>query len=591
MNSLWHPIKMVSRRFHACFRLALVCTLAPVASAAPIPATAQAIRIPAENLAAILPGGLGMETIDPAVMRRIEKAVQLEKAFVEGKWEGSLSMTEVTRIEANEEPVIEANGLWHSMGMNGEIEILESSPNGLYHSCRIYLGLNRKGTLADAKAPNFGNRLAKRARRVSGIFQLTDGSHTLLAALPQTLTDGDDHTLLFIVSLGKPGAAPPANPPRNGLVTIETYRMAMDDWHRIPQAVRDDYPQLLEKCRSSAGKGKIDRIDRISTCATSKGKVKMDCTSAVKMCYPTDFGIRDQQMNSEHWENRNVGSTLSGTREAGANPLPISIHYEKIPQLPVWSPTLKDGAAKDIAISKFPVFGAIRYDGSTLGGDSPRTCLLGIAPLPLGGEAPQHVALMFASVANQGSPTLSATDPEIMVEVLVARGPSGANTGDAGSRIKSLLARPGSIETIAAATVVSGRTVMSSGMRWIYPMETLAGGDSIVIPSQFASLHQGTELEVINYGYIKGDKIAIYLHLEHALRKPLLPMATNHGNSFLNPEKPVTYDLKLHEKPSLSPGVWAYIKEMPLEPILGVDDPSAKGQSCHVFVRLIRSSP
>ena len=66
--------------------LLLVCSLAPVASAASIPVTAQAIRIPAENLAAILPGGLDMETIDPAVMRRIEKAVQLEKAFVEAKW-------------------------------------------------------------------------------------------------------------------------------------------------------------------------------------------------------------------------------------------------------------------------------------------------------------------------------------------------------------------------------------------------------------------------------------------------------------------------------------------------------------------------
>ena len=48
----------------AIFRLTVVCSLAPVASAASLPATVQAIRIPEEHLDAILPGGLDIIEID-----------------------------------------------------------------------------------------------------------------------------------------------------------------------------------------------------------------------------------------------------------------------------------------------------------------------------------------------------------------------------------------------------------------------------------------------------------------------------------------------------------------------------------------------
>ena len=85
---------------------AFIFAHASSASAASTPATVQAIRIPAENLAAILPGGLDMDAIDPTVMRRIGKAILMEKAFVKAKWEGGLSKTEATRIEYKEEPVI-----------------------------------------------------------------------------------------------------------------------------------------------------------------------------------------------------------------------------------------------------------------------------------------------------------------------------------------------------------------------------------------------------------------------------------------------------------------------------------------------------
>ena len=585
-------IPMISRKRQPSQRrffllLWVLFSIAEIAPAASIPATVQAIRIPAENLDAILPGGLDMETVDPAVMRRIEKAVQLEKAFVEAKWEGRLSETGKTQIESKEEPVIQFNNMWN-MGMDGDIEILQSSNDGLTHSCKIYLGLSRKGTLADAKAPNFGDRLARRTKQFSGMFQLTDGTHTLLAALPQTLTDADAHTLLFILTLGKPGATQPANPPRNGLVTIETFRMPMDDWHRIPTAVRDDHPQLLEKCRAAAGKGRIERIDRISTCVTSKDKVRMHCSSLVGISYPTSFGLREVQLDAKSWEYRNQGSSFEVSRQAGSNASTISIHYEKSPQLPVWSPTLKDGTARDVSLSSFPVFGCVSFSGSFTARGSSYPCLLGIAPLTAGGDAPTHVALMFASAASPGNPVPKA-DSGILVEVLVARGPSGAGARDAGTQIKSLLARPGSIETIVAATVISGRTVMSSEMEWIYPMETLGGGDAIVIPCQFNRLQQGTNLDVEYRGSSGDDSVPVSLLLKHSLRKPLLPMATNHGRSRLNPEKPVTYDLKVLERLTLIPGAWAAIKEIPLEPILGADDKTAKGQSCHVFVRLIRT--
>ncbi len=569
------------------FCIAVVVSMLPWASAASIPATVQAIRIPAENLAAILPGGLDMETIDPSVLRRIEKAIHMGKAFEEAKWEGNLSKTEPTRIKSLEEPVIQFNETWN-MGMSGDIEVLRSSEDGLVLSCKIDLGLDRKGTLADAKAPNFGDRLARRSKRVSGVFQLADGTHTLLAALPACPSDEDEHTLLFILTLGKPDTSKPsANPPRNGLVTIETFRMPMEDWHRIPSAVRDDPRQLHEKCRAAAGRGKIERIDRISTCATSQDKVRMNCSSVTEITYPTSYDIRDQRLDAKNWECRNVGPALHGSREVGANASLISISYEKFPQLPVWSPTLKDGTAKDVSLSSFPVFGGFNFSGSIAAGGSSRTCLLGIAPLTASGDAPTHVALMFASAASPGSPVHKAGS-EILVEVLVARGPSGAGAGDAGTQIKNLLARPGSIESITAATVVSNRcTVVSSRMEWIYPVETLGGGDSILIPSQFNCLNQGTELRVEYQGSTGNDPAPVYLDLKHSLHKPVLPLATNHGASRLKPEKPITCDLTVNERLKLTPGTWTAIKEIPLEPILGADDKAAKGQSCHVFVRMV----
>ena len=58
------------------------------------------------------------------------------------------------------------------------------------------------------------------------------------------------------------------------------------------------------------------------------------------------------------------------------------------------------------------------------------------------------------------------------------------------------------------------------------------------------------------------------------------------GAGHLKPEKPVTYELAVNEKPTLTPGTWTAIKEIPLEPILGADDKAAKGQSCYVFARV-----
>jgi hypothetical protein len=560
-------------------------------SAASIPATVQAIRIPAENLAAILPGGLDMETIDPAVMRRIEKAIQLEKAFVEARWEGNLSKTEVTRIGPTEEPVIQFNETWN-MGMSGEVEILESSPDGQWHTCKIHLGLSRKGTLADAKAPNFGSRLARRTKQVSGIFQLADGAHTLLAALPQTPTDGDEHTLLFILSLGKPDPSKPTvNPPRNGLVTIETFRMPMEDWHRIPSAVRDDHRQLYQKCRGADGRGRIERIDRISTCATSKERERIACISVVEMSYPVSFGIRNRALSPERWLSRNAGSSLEAFVNAGAND--IRINYERMPELPVWHTTLADGTAQEVALYRMPVFGGFNYGGAFTVGKTGRTCLLGVAPLPAGGDPSTCIALMFASTAGRENPLPEVTS-DIMVEILVARGPSGAGPDTVDKRIRSLLGRPGSIESVAAATVLSGqRSVVSSATEWIGPNSPRIVADTMVIPN-FEILEQGTELDVVYEKSSGRGPIPITLRFKHDLRKMVLSLATHRlktrGTSYRTLERDVAYKLEVSEKLELAPGEWAFIKEVPLEPILGADDKTAKGQSCHVFVRLIRSA-
>lgn len=71
------------------FLVAAALSIVTGAPAAAIPATVQAVRIPSENLAAMLPGGFDVETIDPSVMRRIGKAIQLEKAVLDGQWKSS----------------------------------------------------------------------------------------------------------------------------------------------------------------------------------------------------------------------------------------------------------------------------------------------------------------------------------------------------------------------------------------------------------------------------------------------------------------------------------------------------------------------
>ncbi|MCB1131844.1 MAG: hypothetical protein KDN05_11985 [Verrucomicrobiae bacterium] len=531
-----------------------------------------------------------METIDPSLMRRIEKAVQLEKAFVEADWEGRLSTTEATRIEPTEKPVIQFNNQWN-LGLEGEIEFLGSSADGPSHSCKISLRLARKGTLADAKSPNFGSRLAMRSRLVSGVFELTEGRHTLLAALPQTLSDQDSHTLLFILTLGNPGASTPASPHHNGPVTIETYRMAMDDWHRIPETIRDDHRQLYEKCRVAAGKGKIERIDRLSTCATSKDK-NMNCMSVVEMSYPTSFGVRNRVPRPERWVYRNAGSSLEAFVNAATND--IGINYEMMPELPVWHPTLADGTAQEVALYRMPAFDGFRFSGAFTVGTSARTCLLGVIPLPAGGDPSTRIALMFASVAGRQKPVPEAMS-DVMVEVLVARGPSVAGPGTADERIRSLLGRPGSIESVAAATVLSGqRSVVSSATEWIGPNSPRIVADTMVIPS-FEILDQGTNLDVVYERSSGSGPIPITLRFKHDLRKMVLSLATHRlktrGTSYRTLERDVAYKLEVSEKLELTLGEWTFIKEIPLEAILGADDKTAQGQSCHVFARLIRSVP
>ena len=63
------------------------------------------------------------------------------------------------------------------------------------------------------------------------------------------------------------------------------------------------------------------------------------------------------------------------------------------------------------------------------------------------------------------------------------------------------------------------------------------------------------------------------------------------GTSYRTLDRDVTYKLEVREELELSPGVWTFIKEIPLEAVLGADDKTAQGQSCHVFARLIRSVP
>jgi len=371
---------------------------------------------------------------------------------------------------------------------------------------------------------------------------------------------------------------------------VEVFRMSIDDWNRLPVELRDDHRKLYEKCRSLDGGGRVERIDRSGGAVTTTAKSVF--WTGESITYPTSFSLEDRALAAASKEVRNTGSSF----ECETSLVDCRIAYD-LTTLAGWQAMLGDGAHSDVKRSEMPVFDTIRMNGiyECSGKSGPR--LFAIAPIPAGGNRSGQLALAFA-LAEGTEIGSNSRGKDIQVEVRVLRGPSGS-VADTAAHMQSLLARPGAGEATMMLTVhPGGKSVVDSKTEWIYPGGTRGGGDSIVIPHSLEVLPQGTEFQVEDCEPAKGSKISLRLQFKHSLRKPEMPLATRrttiHGRnqmmSNLTIPEPVTYELVVDEKLTLSSGVWTAIKEIPLESILGPKDKTAKGQSCHVFARVIAHS-
>ena len=352
---------------------------------------------------------------------------------------------------------------------------------------------------------------------------------------------------------------------------VEVYRMSPEDWNHIPSAVRDDSSQLYEKCRAAAGNGKIECLDRIGGNAEAGKRSVFESISELK--YATSFSSDGKILMPGSFETRTTGSTLQCELMDHATG---SITYNRA-SLARWLPMLGTGAKGDIKRSEKPVFDSMKIAGFASGGP----CLLSVMPIPAGGEKPANLAVVFA--LSNGPAVPSATVAGIRLEMLVLRGLSGARL-DSGL-IKSLLARPGAVETDIALTTNDGSEGLAAAFtEWTYPNSASRNGD-VLVPRNFETLNDGTTLQFTCKN--SGTTCAVTFQLTHDLRKPLISIADGVGPALVTPATTTLFRLTVKDEMQLVSGTWTAVKEVPLAPILGTSDDTLKNQSCYVFAKVL----
>ena len=337
---------------------------------------------------------------------------------------------------------------------------------------------------------------------------------------------------------------------------------------------------LYEKCRATAGQGKIERIERIGGSVVPGNKAAFESTDEIT--YATSFITNGRILMPDRWETRNAGSSMECEMSSGASPDDV-VYERTLPSL--WQPMLADGARDDMKRSELPIFDTMRINGSGMSAQGGGPFLIGAVPVPNSGGQPVQIALAF-SLTTMPAAAPEPGRPKIQLEILVLRGPARAPQDYRSAQIKSLLSRPGSIVTDIAMCNVSGmRSMVESVTEWIHPLSA-GRKDSILVPEQFSRLNQGTTLELESGTKDEGTYPVRFI-LNHDLRKPQLPATDGHAHALISPEKAVSYRISVNETLNMAPGVWMAVKEVPLAPILGDLDPAAKKDSCYVYGRVL----
>lgn len=126
---------------------------------------------------------------------------------------------------------------------------------------------------------------------------------------------------------------------------------------------------------------------------------------------------------------------------------------------------------------------------------------------------------------------------------------------------------------------VTGKT------EWTYPTSAAMSGE-ILVPQDLETLGQGITLEMQCLA-MDTTGMEIEFALSYDLAKPEFPLASGEGEALLTPDSVRIYRIDHLQKVKLQPNAWTSLKELPFAPILGLENPAAKDQSCYLFARAI----
>ncbi len=359
------------------------------------------------------------------------------------------------------------------------------------------------------------------------------------------------------------------NTPRDRF--IETFTMSLEEWTRIPAAIRDDHAQLHKICLDALGSGKIERIDRIGGPSQNE-MFQFAAEQNVEMA--TTFVVKEGKLVPSEITNKTVGSTFEGHNRKDSFPM----NYDLIQPSTAAVATLGQGSRDEIKSSEIPVFEPIRLNAAMPAGFH-GTRLLGLAPLPaLGGKATK-IALLFHT-GGTAAPAPAA--PGGMIEFLLFRATTGAGQGEAPERIKNLLVQRDAFEAaIALRSIPDSKGRIDAETEWVFPTSAVRS-DRMIVPQNLTDQTQGTSLEMQCLAF-NAEGAEIRFILEHDLAKPELPLATGRGNSLLSRDDIKLYKITHQGKLTLIPNTWTSLGEIPISNIL----PSAKNQSSYLFARAI----
>ncbi|MEO8615779.1 MAG: hypothetical protein ABI600_11615 [Luteolibacter sp.] len=361
--------------------------------------------------------------------------------------------------------------------------------------------------------------------------------------------------------------------------SVEVFVMSLEDWNHVPPEVRDNPAQLYQKCRASAGKGRIESFDRIGGNGCVGKKSLFDAIMEYE--YGGSFSTNGKMVMPSGWLTRNTGTSLSFDAGSGTNRQIAAFIYDHVSPV-LLLPLMTEGSPDNIKRSEVPIFDAFRITGCHLSTAATGPQLLGAMPVPAAGGKPTQMGMAFAHVT--GLPP--GPEKPALLEALLLRGASGRKNEEPAACIKALMETPGALETDVMLSVAAGqKTRADSITEWVCPTAALQFGE-VLLPSHLNTVNQGVQL-TLDCNSTAADTYDMNLVLNYAFKKPVMPAVASKGGPHIVPDHFTFYQANVKERVKLAAGAWTCLKEIPLGGILGQDDSTANGQSAYLFLRIL----